>query len=100
MRLTLQETPISGMIYPEGGTKAQKCEMIIPDSKKSSLLAHGPIFFHYVMLPCFSKIIIKRTPLIVEKVLLEARHQWLTPVILALRRQRSGGSWFKASPGK
>jgi hypothetical protein len=25
---------------------------------------------------------------------------WLRPVILALRRQRSGGSQFKAGPGK
>jgi hypothetical protein len=25
------------------------------------------------------------------------RHQWLTPVILLLRRQRSGGSRFKAN---
>jgi hypothetical protein len=29
-----------------------------------------------------------------------ARHWWLMPVIQQLRRQRSGGSWFKASPGK
>jgi hypothetical protein len=25
---------------------------------------------------------------------------WLTLIILATRRQRSGGLWFKASPGK
>jgi hypothetical protein len=30
---------------------------------------------------------------------LTARHWWLTPVIL-LRRQRSGESWFEASPGQ
>jgi hypothetical protein len=30
----------------------------------------------------------------------QARHWWLTPVILLLRRQRSGGSQFEASPGK
>jgi hypothetical protein len=29
-----------------------------------------------------------------------ARHWWLTPVILVIRRQRSEGSWFEASPGK
>jgi DUF1365 family protein len=30
-----------------------------------------------------------------------ARHQWLTPIILAtLRRQKSGRSSFKVSPGK
>jgi hypothetical protein len=27
----------------------------------------------------------------------EARQQWLMPIILATWRQRSGGSWFKAS---
>jgi hypothetical protein len=31
---------------------------------------------------------------------IEARHQWLTPVILATQEARLGGSWFKASPGK
>jgi hypothetical protein len=29
-----------------------------------------------------------------------ARHQWLMPVILVLRRQRSGGLQFKVSQGK
>jgi hypothetical protein len=29
-----------------------------------------------------------------------ARNQWLIPVIQLLRRQRSGGSCFKASLGK
>jgi hypothetical protein len=28
------------------------------------------------------------------------RHWWLTPVILATQRQRSGGLWFQARPGK
>jgi hypothetical protein len=32
--------------------------------------------------------------------MLGSGHWWLTPVILATQRQRSGGSWFKASPGK
>jgi hypothetical protein len=31
---------------------------------------------------------------------IQANSQWLTPVILALRRQRSGGLQFKASVGK
>jgi hypothetical protein len=35
-----------------------------------------------------------------KKVVMLARHQWLTPVILLFRRQRSGGLWFEASPGK
>jgi hypothetical protein len=29
-----------------------------------------------------------------------ARHRWLMPINLVLRRQRSGGSQFKASLGK
>jgi hypothetical protein len=29
-----------------------------------------------------------------------AGHQWLTPVILATQEERSGGSQFKARPGK
>jgi hypothetical protein len=28
------------------------------------------------------------------------RHQWLTSVIQLLRRQKSGGLWFNAIPGK
>jgi hypothetical protein len=29
-----------------------------------------------------------------------ARHQWLTPAILATQEQKSGGSQFKSSLGK
>jgi hypothetical protein len=33
----------------------------------------------------------------IKNILTGDKSQWLTPVI---RRKRSGGSWFEASPGK
>jgi hypothetical protein len=71
------------------GVVAQVVEHLPSKHEAQSSNSNTDLLFDYYEIVCLGQ---KRKVNI-------ARRQWLTPVIPDFRRQRSGGSSFKASPG-